>query len=111
MKKRRPSYEERRKNDPELKARRREVDYQSYIKRRFGITFDEYLVMFREQAGNCAICLRQPEKHLNVDHCHDTGKVRGLLCSRCNLALGHLGDDIEAVFRAAMYLQASKKAA
>src|ERR1700730_4434188 len=65
-------------------------------KRRYGITFEQYEDMFAEQGGVCAAC-GKPEKkfsnkskqitRLHVDHCHKTGRVRGLLCNDCNTAL------------------------
>ncbi|MCT7352744.1 endonuclease VII domain-containing protein [Streptomyces sp. 15-116A] len=53
--------------------------------------------------GLCVICLKAPAVH--VDHCHKTGKVRGVLCFNCNSAIGKLGDDPDAVRRAAAYLE------
>ena len=70
------------------------------LKRKYGITLDEYNLMFLKQQGNCLICsihqsiLKRP---LVVDHCHNTGKVRGLLCSNCNTALGLLKEDEEII--------------
>jgi hypothetical protein len=65
---------------------------------RFNITLEEYQVLFEAQGGVCKIC-NNPEtakknkseelRMLAVDHDHDTGKVRGLLCARCNVQLGH----------------------
>ena len=70
----------------------------SWLKTRFGITLDEYNEILKGQNGVCAIC-KQPEsvkgrKNLAVDHCHETGKIRGLLCTFCNTALGKLKEDI-----------------
>lgn len=78
--------------------------------RRYGITVDQWDEMFAAQNGVCAICLRPPSgrgpnRFLNVDHCHATGAVRGLLCSLCNVALGRLRDDPAVVRRAAEYLE------
>jgi len=69
-----------------------------------------------EQNGRCAICLNLfehlPKKHRHVDHDHSITdgrpNVRGLLCHRCNIALGHLADDIDRLIRAADYLKAQK---
>ncbi|MGW3235138.1 endonuclease VII domain-containing protein [Streptomyces olivaceus] len=55
------------------------------------------------QAGLCAICLKAPA--VQVDHCHETGRVRGVLCFNCNSGLGLLRDDPEAMYRAADYLE------
>ncbi|MFH9431825.1 endonuclease VII domain-containing protein [Streptomyces sp. NPDC017615] len=59
--------------------------------------------MVASQRGLCVICLNAPAAH--VDHCHKTGRVRGVLCFNCNSAIGKLGDDPEAVRRAAAYLE------
>jgi hypothetical protein len=79
------------------------------LRRGFGITLDDYRAMMSAQGGVCAICLR-PEtsprrSRLTVDHCHRTGRVRGLLCSKCNVALGYMGDDPGNVERALSYLR------
>lgn len=59
--------------------------------------------MVSSQKGLCVICLAAPAVH--VDHCHRTGKVRGVLCFNCNSAIGLLGDDPDTVRRAAAYLE------
>lgn len=62
-----------------------------HLRKAYGIGLDEYRSMLAEQDGRCAIC-RRPEsdftKSLSVDHCHETGRVRSLLCGRCNTHLG-----------------------
>jgi len=67
--------------------------------------------MEQAQGGVCAIC-GKPEatartKRLCVDHCHETGKVRGLLCSHCNRAIGLLGDSCAILASAITYLEAN----
>ena len=73
----------------------------------YGVTRQTYNQMVMEQCGNCAICGR-PEtaknRQLCVDHDHATGKIRGLLCSRCNTALGLMQDDDRIVRRALSYI-------
>lgn len=60
----------------------------------------------RPQPNNCELCDRLLEKgKVHLDHCHETGKFRGWLCNRCNLALGHLGDSIVGLERAIAYLR------
>jgi hypothetical protein len=82
------------------------ADRKSYLKRRYGITIAEYDRMFAEQGGVCAICgQRRPEERtLHVDHDHETGVIRGLLCFRCNNALGDFREEYELFQRAADYL-------
>ena len=70
----------------------------SHLKRKFGITPEDYERRLAQQGGGCAVCGRAPKpgKSLHVDHDHETGYVRGLLCFKCNAALGQLDDDLDA---------------
>lgn len=73
----------------------------------YGISIFEYNVMFEEQNGCCAVCKTHQSElktKLEVDHCHETSKVRGLLCSRCNLALGMFKDDPVIIAAAVEYV-------
>ncbi|MFD7132541.1 endonuclease VII domain-containing protein [Streptomyces sp. NPDC059894] len=74
-----------------------------HLMRQYGMTEAERATMIASQMGLCVICLKAPAVH--VDHCHETGKVRGVLCFNCNSAIGKLGDDPDAVRRAAAYLE------
>lgn len=79
----------------------------SQLLRDFGITIEDFQMMLMLQAGVCAIC-QKPERagrNLSVDHNHDTGKVRGLLCDACNTSLGKFGDSTETLRRAIAYLE------
>jgi Recombination endonuclease VII len=78
-----------------------------------GINKDKYLEMFEQQKGVCAVC-GYPEtsktksgkiKRLAVDHCHATGKVRGLLCHRCNISIGMLREDVELLYKVINYIK------
>ena len=71
----------------------------------YGVTVDELKEMFEKADGKCEICKREPYRALVVDHCHKTTKVRGILCEKCNQALGLMNDDIEALRAAAAYLE------
>jgi len=81
-----------------------------HLRRKFGITQADYDVMLATQGGGCAICGKSAEeqvrysRYLHIDHCHDTGKVRGLLCDQHNLLLGRFNDDPKLLRRAADYL-------
>lgn len=79
----------------------------SRLRRTYGITLDEYEAMAASQGGVCAICRRpsQIARSLTVDHCHETGRVRGLLCHNCNLGIGHFRDCSEALTSAITYLK------
>lgn len=74
--------------------------------KRYGITFEQYQQMLIFQNHKCAICdAPNDDKYtFAVDHCHITGKVRGLLCSHCNTALGQLKDSVDIAIKAASYL-------
>lgn len=77
----------------------------------YGITLNDYKSIFRKQNGKCAVCRthqRNLTQRLSVDHDHVTGKVRGLLCSSCNSAIGKLGDSVRLLKVAIKYLTKSK---
>jgi len=78
------------------------------LRKRFGITLEDYNNMLAEQKGGCKICSKTPEdegRALAVDHCHDTKKIRGLLCTNCNRMLGNAKDSIETLQNAIKYLK------
>ena len=79
----------------------------------YGLSIEDYETMFSDQGGVCAICQKaetvihrttERQIRLSVDHDHNTGEIRGLLCQRCNQALGLLNDDVEALHQAITYL-------
>lgn len=76
------------------------------LKRSYGISLEQYEEMLERQNGVCAVCERKCSVHpnLSVDHDHVTGKVRGLLCNKCNTALGKLRHDPKILRRAIAYL-------
>jgi hypothetical protein len=75
------------------------------LKHRYNLSVEQYEGMLATQGGVCAICGRPPRRNrLAVDHCHATGRIRGLLCSPCNRFLGHLRDSPALLKRAAKYL-------
>ena len=94
------SKEKARKYAREYRRKNKDLYRSSRMKSAFGITLEDYNKMFGEQRGLCAIC-GLPESHknmyglkgLSIDHNHNTGKVRGLLCNNCNLAVGQLRVD------------------
>lgn len=83
--------------------------------RAYGITAEEYAALLDGQGGLCAVCSR-PEtakrrgivKTLAVDHDHDTGAIRGLLCTKCNTAIGLLDDSEERIAALARYMAANR---
>lgn len=88
----------------ENKPRLRELQ----LLRHYGINNETFNKMFNDQNGQCAICKRHQSelpKTLSVDHDHNTGKVRGLLCDRCNRAIGFMKDDPNLLVSAAEYIK------
>ena len=75
------------------------------------MTVDKFNNMYKEQQGCCYICGRHQDEFkfkLAVDHCHETGKIRGLLCHYCNKALGMFDDNVEILQSAILYLEKHK---
>jgi hypothetical protein len=85
---------------------RTEIERQR-VYRRYGITEDDYNRMLDEQGGRCAICATDEpgKKSWCIDHDHETGAVRGLLCSLCNVGIGNLRDDTDILRSAVSYLE------
>ena len=89
------------------------LNYQ--YKNKYGITLDEYNLMLSDQGKGCKICGSKETvtekgivRRLAVDHCHETGKVRGLLCGNCNKSLGGFKDSKELLLKAIDYLETSQ---
>ena len=78
----------------------------SRLRSNYGLSIEDYNALLAQQGGACAICRKQPEQRLCVDHCHVTKKVRRLLCRRCNLGIGYFRDDPGLLRLAAAYLEA-----
>lgn len=76
-------------------------------KKKYGINLVDYHHLMASQLGCCAVCGKSPEK-FHVDHSHVTGKVRGLLCTKCNCGIGQLQDSPILLRQAALYLENSK---
>lgn len=75
---------------------------------RYGMTAEDYAALSDAQGGVCAVCGRPPSRtRLAVDHDHETGRVRGLLCQHCNRGLGLLGDDPTLMRKLAAYVEAA----
>lgn len=107
------------KNREKLLARNRtpqmrEQHRAKHLRNKYGISTEKYKELFDKQNGVCAICglpetsrWRGIVRHLPVDHDHTTGEIRGLLCTKCNSGIGHLGDDPNLLHRAILYLVGS----
>lgn len=81
--------------------------YKNFIAREYRMTMVEYEAMLTSQGGVCKICGNPTVegKRLHVDHCHKSGKIRGLLCHHCNLMLGQAMDNARTLRSAALYLE------
>lgn len=77
------------------------------LKKKFGITLQEYTDLFKKQGERCAICKKdnKTNKMFPVDHCHKTNEVRGVLCEECNKALGLFYDNLQVLQNAIEYLK------
>lgn len=102
----------REENRERLREEQRELSKRGYhrnyhLVRTYGITAEQFDRMAYEQGYVCAAC-GEPEQskngHLHVDHDHETGQIRGLLCQRCNTAIGQAGDDPERLVKLSAYL-------
>lgn len=87
--------------------------WRSDLKVKYGINEEQWWEIFDKQGGCCAICEeRETSRHssgtvfrMSVDHCHTTGKIRGILCNNCNRAVGLLKDNAQLLRKAADYLE------
>lgn len=93
--------------DHPIKSKRYRRDW--FLRTTYGISLNDFNAILRKQRGKCRVCKTKHSRRrsLHVDHCHKTMKVRGLLCFKCNTALGKLGDDLKLVIRLVKYLEAS----
>jgi len=93
-------------NLPENKKRAKDL----YLQRKYGITSSRYEEILKLQEGKCALCKRENKgkSAFHVDHCHTTGKVRGLLCNQCNPAIGFLNEDLDRIYKVIDYLNLHK---
>lgn len=89
--------------DPEDHAYLMRNRYFYTLKMKYGVTRDQFEDMIKKQDNRCAICLKILKKFV-IDHNHETGKVRGILCWSCNTLLGMAGDDIAILKRSVKYL-------
>lgn len=93
-------------------AVRRTPAEEKIIQKKYGISENDYQNLLVKQNGVCAICQRhQRKQRLSIDHSHKTGRVRGLLCTRCNRNIGRFFDSYEMLQRAADYLKQSAQSA
>jgi|TARA_R110002096_G_scaffold159551_1_gene325497 hypothetical protein len=79
------------------------------LKSKYGMTLKDQTILLQKQNNKCKICLVEfSNVKPNIDHCHTTNKVRGLLCLNCNTGLGHFKDNTKLLTKAINYLQENK---
>lgn len=78
------------------------------LKYEYGISINDYNMMIINQDGKCKICKKSSSETLSVDHCHDSLKVRGLLCRQCNSVIGMAKDNTDILRSAILYLENSR---
>lgn len=93
------------KNSVIISERMKATSRKTALRNLYGITETDFDEMYIKQKGKCAICRKQTDKKFNVDHCHKTKKVRGLLCWSCNMAIGYFKDNIDSLKNAIKYLK------
>jgi hypothetical protein len=93
--------------DPVLSKEDKRKSREYKLRYRYTITREQYENLYNEQEGHCKICKAFFGDKLCVDHCHGTGNIRGLLCSKCNSGIGYLKDNITVLESAIDYLRAA----
>jgi len=90
------------------KSRYNDQSRRQRLRDRFGLTIEEYNTLLDSQNGLCKICgekkLAKNQTRMGVDHCHDTGTIRGILCNNCNTALGYFNDSVDLLSNAIKYI-------
>ena len=87
----------------------KEKRWVNHIKTNYNLTAEAWFALKAKQGDCCGICGEEFVRRPVVDHCHDTGEVRGLLCSQCNRSLGALGDNLVGINRAVRYLTRARR--
>jgi Recombination endonuclease VII len=90
----------------------KETERKQKLRSNYGLDWESYVSLYNKQQGLCAVCFKFLDINAQlksskpyVDHCHTTKKVRGLLCHKCNLGLGHFEDNINTLQNACNYLK------
>lgn len=112
MEAKRKIIQDRYRSTEKYKVKAKQYYIERDLKKRFGITIEEYNEMFNKQNGICLICGKHQseiKKRFAVDHNHETGKIRGLLCGKCNPLLGYADDNINILLSAINYLNNNKE--
>lgn len=99
-------------NKKQAKKRSKDRERVRMLKYKYNLTPEEYDLMLKKQKNKCAICkVDNPQsnvQYFHIDHCHKTGKIRGLLCHHCNTSLGGFRDSLRLLKNAVTYLRKNK---
>ena len=111
VKKRRIAWKAKYNNSPEVKKRNAKRIAKWWLLKNYGITPKQRQEMIVNQGGKCAICGEELDmgRNTQIDHDHDTGKIRGILCVYCNMGLGGFRDNKEYLAKATRYLERSEE--
>ena len=102
---RRIESQERYAKNPHIKEKMKATAYEHHLKKTYGLNKKDVDQMLLDQDNKCAICKKGFTKSPNIDHCHKTDKIRGLLCWNCNIGIGYLKDNPEILRNAITYLE------
>lgn len=103
-------HSELRKLNPDNVLRDKKTQKNWAYKKKYKISLQDAIDYLKLQNNQCALCVKNLDnKTMRVDHCHITGKFRGILCNTCNTGLGYLGDTFESLSKAVNYLHSSQK--
>ena len=103
----RKAYYRKRNKDPKRKACVKVYNRRAKLKKAYNITLEDFDNLLKLQKNSCAICLNiftKGTKFIHVDHCHITNKIRGLLCSHCNVGIGNFFDNVTVMRNAINYI-------
>lgn len=95
------------------RERKKPAYHKSLLKLKHSMSVEDYNNLLVKQDHKCALCnkhVSELERRLAVDHCHETGRIRGLLCMPCNTSLGQLGDDEKSLKKIISYLNETQNA-
>lgn len=92
----------------EWQERNKDYQYFWHLNATYGLTKEDYTSLLESQENKCAICGQDAQTRMVVDHCHATGKVRGLLCNSCNCGLGFFQDNVGFMQKAIEYIKSNE---
>ena len=87
----------------------KDYNLKSWLKKAYNISVEEYKSLLKIQNNKCSICEKDLAEGSHVDHCHNTGKIRGILCPACNKGIGHFYDSPDLLIKAAEYCKKHEK--